>query len=407
MKKILYINQYFRHPKEPGITRSYWIARELIKAGYDVTMLAHRNALLDFVENPPPVEKTTIDDIRVIYVRNEYDNSMGVIARSWSFLKFMFKSTYYAFREKNVDLVIATSTPLTVAFPALMRKWFKKTPFIFEVRDLWPDVPIEMGAVKNKLLVRFLKWFEKTTYKNAIHVVALSPGMQEGVIKHIPKEKTTMIPNMAKIDKFWPRSKNQEIVKEFGLKPNSFKIIHFGAMGMVNGLENFVKAAIMLKERKVDDVEFILAGHGRMKKEYEKIWKENNLENLTIIGRLPMEKISELVNVCDISYVGVSTYKILEINSANKFFDSLSAGKPILINFNGWMKEIIEKEKCGIKVFSTDHNELIDKILLLKNDTNLRKELGQNARKLAEQKYDKSILCKQFVDLVNQVFPEK
>ncbi len=105
------------------------------------------------------------------------------------FLKFMIQSTYFAFKEKDVDFVIATSTPLTVAFPALMRKWFKNTPFIFEVRDLWPEVPIQLGGIKNKILIKFLKWLKKTTYKNASHVVALSPGMQAGVTKHIPKEK--------------------------------------------------------------------------------------------------------------------------------------------------------------------------------------------------------------------------
>lgn len=407
MKKILYINQYFRHPKEPGITRSYWIARELIKAGYDVTMLAHRNALLDFVENPPAVEKTTIDDIRVIYVRNEYDNSMGVIARSWSFLKFMFKSTYYALREKNVDLVIATSTPLTVAFPALMRKWFKKTPFIFEVRDLWPEGPIQMGGIKNQFVIKFLQWFEKTTYKNAIHVVALSPGMQEGVIKHIPKERTTMIPNMAKIDKFWPREKDVELMKAMGLKTKSFKVIYFGQMGLSNAIPYILETIIIINRQNANDIEFLFVGHGKFFKEIEGFAKNEGFKNIKVFGRKTMSEMSEIINFCDLSLVTFTNLPILYTNSPNKLFDSLSAGIPVIVNSPGWTKHMVETHQCGLFSDPEKPEDMAEKIIWLKENPKARDEMGKNARKLAETKYDKSILCKQFVDVVNQVFPEK
>ena len=119
---------------------------------------------------------------------------------------------------------------------------------------------------------------------------------------------------------------------------------------------------------------------------------------------MPMAEISELVNLCDVSYVGVSKYKILEINSANKFFDSLSAGKPIIINFGGWMQNIIEKGECGFKVDATDPNDLLNQILYLKENPVLRLQLGKNARKIAETEFDVSILCPKYVSLVDAVF---
>src|SRR5690606_28785326 len=126
---------------------------------------------------------------------------------------------------------ISTSTPLTVGFPALILKWFKKIPYIFEVRDLWPEVPIQMGALSNPVLQWISRSFEKTIYRNAVHVVTLSPGMQDGVTKYISEQKTSMIPNMAKIDKFWPRKKNWDYLKELDLSSNTFKVIHFGSLG--------------------------------------------------------------------------------------------------------------------------------------------------------------------------------
>src|SRR5690606_6991936 len=147
------------------------------------------------------------------------------------FLEFMWRSSTIALKMKNIDLVIATSTPLTVGLPALLLKKIKRIPFIFEVRDLWPEVPIQMKGIKNPLIIKLLKWFEKAIYKNASHVVALSPGMAEGVIKReIDEKKVSIIPNMAKIECFWPREKNLQLIKDFGLRENSFKIIHFGSL---------------------------------------------------------------------------------------------------------------------------------------------------------------------------------
>ena len=217
-KKILYIHQYFKTPKEPGGTRSYWLAQELIKNGYDVTMLTTSNTIKN------NVEKIIIDGINVIYLKVDYSQEMSIFKRLFSFTIFMLKSTYYAFLEKNIDLVFATSTPLSVGFPALVIKKIKKIPYVFEVRDLWPEVPIQMGAIKNKLIKKFLIWFEKLIYNNAKHVVALSPGMAKGVLKYESALKVSIIPNMSKIDLFWPREKDFNLMKRLGLNTKSFKM---------------------------------------------------------------------------------------------------------------------------------------------------------------------------------------
>lgn len=402
--KILYINQYFKHPAEPGITRSYWIAKELINRGYEVVMLAHRNELLDHVKNVKPVEITNIDGIKVIYIKNKYSNDMGVVKRAISFVNFMIRSTKYAYKEKDVDLVIATSTPLTVAFPALIRKWFKKTPFVFEVRDLWPEAPIQMGAIKNKILIKFLRWFEKITYKNALHVVALSPGMLDGVLKYVPKENTSMIPNMAKIDKFWPREPNDKLIQSMGLRKDSFKAIYFGQMGLSNDLETILSTAIQLQKENDTNIEFVIIGHGsKYKKVQETIYYEN-LTNIKLFSRVPMSQMSEILNFCDVSLVMFSNIPILYTNSPNKLFDSLSAGKPIIVNSAGWTKIMVEEAECGLFV-EPDNSELLKNALLdLKNNPALKSMMASNSRNLAEQKYDKSILCYQFGEMIDKLY---
>jgi len=233
-KKILYIHQYFKTPEEPGGTRSYWFSIELIKNGYDVIMITSRP------KQKKLIEKQVIDGIEVIYIKNFYSNNMGILRRMIAFFNFMIKSAWIALFQRDIHLVFATSTPLTVGIPALLMRWIRRVPYVFEVRDLWPEVPIQMGALKNPLLRKLALMLEKTIYHNAIHIIALSPGMKDGVInKGIEASKVSIIPNMSKIDKFWQRTKNKLIAEKFNIDLKKMNVIHFGAMGKANGLNIF------------------------------------------------------------------------------------------------------------------------------------------------------------------------
>lgn len=401
--KIVFLYQYFRHPGEPGGTRVYWLSKKLVEEGYHVTVITQKNSFNEENKKAPFIQRVDIDGIEVLYIKNAYANNFSKGKRIFSYLKFMFLSIWFTLLERKVDLVIATSTPITIGLPALLNKWLKGVPFIFEIRDLWPEVPIQMGAIRNKLMIKILRRFERMLYKQARFVMALSPGMAEGVKLHVPAEKVQVIPNMAKIDKFYNRPKNLEFERKLGLSPTSFKIIHFGTMGPVNGLENFRDTVLLARELGHLDIEFILVGSGLMKERFLKEKQEKNMDNFFIFDRMPMNEVSELVNLCDVSYVGVRPVPILATNSANKFFDSLSAGKPIILNYGGWMEEIIVKENIGFSVHPTDATDFLNGILRLKNNPVLCQEMCKNSRRLAETKYDKSILGQQYFERVQQV----
>lgn len=394
--KILYIHQYFRTPDVPGGTRSYWNCRKLIQEGHEVTVIG----------TDKDIDSSSVrfqrDGIDIIYLKVAYKNTMGVLRRIWAFLSFMFLSTRVAFGVKKVDLVIATSTPLTVGFPALLLKKFKGIPYVFEVRDLWPEAPIQMGAIKNGLLIRFLRWFEKVIYRNASHVIALSPGMKDGVLETgIPEEKVSMVPNMAKMDEFWSRPPNKTLVAELGLKEDTFKCMYFGTLGPANAIDYILDTAILLKDR--EDIEFFFAGAGAMSELVEKTIEKEQLKNVKYLGLFNMEQLSEVVNLGDVSIVTFTNIPILATNSPNKLFDSLSAGKPIIVNSPGWTKTMVEDNECGVFVDPTSPKDFVDKILFLKDSPELRAKMAKNSRRLAETKYDKSILTQEFVDAVHKV----
>lgn len=342
-----------------------------------------------------------VDGIKVIYVKNQYSNYMSAPRKVYSFFNFLRLAINEGCKQKDIDIVYATSTPLTIGYVAIRLKAKRKFPYVFEVRDLWPEFPIQIGAIKNKLAIKFLRWIERKIYEKSEHVVALSPGMQDGVIAAgTPMEKTSMIPNMAKPEEFFPHEIDMETVKRFDLKTDKFNVIHFGSMGRANGLEYIINAAKELSDRGVDDVNFVFMGDGATQPKLKKLVDQYNLQNVQFLGNHPMPVVIEVVNICDASITTFLNLPILKTNSPNKLFDSLSAAKPIIVNSAGWTKDMVEKGDCGFYVDPENPKELADKLIEVKDNKDLLARWSMNARKLSETDYNRSFLSAQVVDVI-------
>lgn len=391
--KILYIHQYFNTPKEPGGTRSYWISKKLIEHGHNVIMLTSKNNL------KKKKEELDIDGIKVIYLNIPYNQRMNFFKRLIAFSKFMIRSCFMVIKLRNeYDIIYATSTPLSVGVPALIANKILNKPYFFEVRDLWPEVPIQMGQIKNSLMINLLRGLEKLIYHNAKKIIALSPGMRTGVLNTgIEKNRVVMVPNMSKPNEFYPRSVNHILNKQFGISSDFINIIYFGAIGKANGLYQFVQSFSKTNNKAF---KLYIAGDGSEKQKIEEEIKKKSLNNVHLIGKHPMKVISDIVNSCDISLVCFdSSIPILSTNSPNKLFDSLSAGKPIIVNSDGWTKEIIEQYDCGFYYNPFDKDNLAEILLEIENKKQKLIEMGKNSRELSISKFDRDILTKEIVKL--------
>ncbi len=396
---ILYIAQYFNLPTEAGGTRAYWIAKRMVDRGHNVVMITTDG-------DDRHKEKVEIHDgIEIHYIVNPYNNKMSKGRKVLAFVRFIRLAIFEAKKINGIDMVYATSTPLTVGYIALRLKAIKKWPFVFEVRDLWPEFPIQIGAIKNKLIIWFLRRLEKKIYKESEYIVALSPGMQEGVISAgAPKEKTAMIPNMSKPDKFYPHTPNKEIAEKFGIDLTHFNLIHFGAMGVANGLMYIIEAANVCKKNGIDDIDFVFMGYGAAEKMLRNKVEELGLHNVIFIKKQVMQVVAEVVNLCDASITSFLNLPILKTNSPNKLFDSLSAGKPIIVNSSGWTKELVETNECGFYVDPERPEDLVAKLVQLKDDNSLCAKYGANSRRLSLEVYDKDKLTNKVVDVVERSF---
>jgi glycosyltransferase involved in cell wall biosynthesis len=390
--RIIYLHQYFRTPEQGGAIRSYHLAKALVQAGHEVDMItAHNHASYRYEE---------IEGIRVHYLPVYYENNLGFAGRLFSFIRFMYLAYRRASTVAPADLCYATSTPLTIGLVALWLKRFRKIPFYFEVRDLWPEAPIQMGVIRNSFLKKYLYALEQKIYRHAEKIIALSPGIEQGIRKSIgANTKTVLIPNFSDCSFFFPEDKQALLEQKFEVK-NKFVISYTGTLGQANHLEYLLHCAQLLHDQKETRVHIIIAGKGAQEDALKDKYK--HLPNVSFIGFLNKNGIMELMNISDAVYISYASLPILQTNSPNKFFDGLAAGKLCISNTAGWLQELIEQHDCGFYYPSEQPAVFVQKLLPYIEDTSLLKDAQLRARALAEQQFSKTIMTQRFLSLFSK-----
>lgn len=365
------MHQYFATNETGGATRSYEFAKNLSGNNINTTVITATNPALK-----------NEDNFKVISTKTAYSNNMSFLKRVFSFFAYNIKAFLIGLRQKNIDLIFATSTPLTIGLPAVLLKKIKRTKLIFEVRDVWPDVPIELGYIKNQFMIWILKKLEMWIYSNSEHIIVLSEGMLSNlIVKGINPTKISVIENIANLYLY---DQVKDTNKYIGMN-EKFICIHPGTMGHVNGLDFVLDVAKIVKE-KDNSIVFLLIGDGKRKEMLIERAKNENLTNVIFDIPKPKKEIAQIIKSSDIGIMCVDNkFKILEDNSANKFFDFLAAGLPVLINYGGWQKEALESSECGYSCLTPQ--EMADKILLIKNEPTKMVAMSKNSRKLAEDRY--------------------
>lgn len=404
--KILYIHQYFRFPQTAGGTRSYDLSKLFALNGVDVVVITTSAGVKVDNWNGKRWKYLEKDGIKLWVLNCSYGQKMSMKRRIISFIQFLWFSSLKVL-SLDAELVLATSTPLTVAVPALVKKLCSGTPYIFEVRDVWPEVPIQLGYIKNRFSILFLQWFEKTTYRNASCVVALSIGMQECIEKRISGiKKIEVIPNISEVTRF-SVADNPSLYPEFNF-PGKKVILYAGTLGAVNHILYVAELAAALSRINIVDVVFCIVGDGREKEDIVRYCEEEEIlnKNIFFFSPVPKQALPLLYSKCCMGSSFVSDNKVLWDNSANKFFDTLAAGRPILINHEGWQAEVIRKHNCGYVLPPILSDIEVDRFVNYLNDEKLLEMQRNNAKETAQTKYSLEIAGKKYLDIVTSVLED-
>lgn len=387
--KILYIHQYFKTPTEGGAIRSWHIAKGMIAAGHEVVLITSHN--------DSNINIKIIDGITVHYLPVPYDNSFGFLRRAIAFLSFTLQAFNISKKIDGINLCYATSTPITVGIVAYLLKRKRSIPYIFEVRDLWPEAPIQMGAIQQPWLKNILFKLEKKIYAHAVKIIALSPSMKEGILKVCSNKNVIVIPNMSDCSFFQIEKKNPILIDAFSVK-NKFVVSYIGSAGRSNNLMSLIKIIEFYSTSYNSAIEFLIQAKGAQLESIKAEVKKLKCANVQFVPFSNKQGVKELLNVSDAVYISFDNKPILETNSPNKFFDALAAGKLIIVNTQGWIKELIEKENIGFYADPENPAEFNGKILPYINDKTRLLDSQIKARRVAENFYSAEILVEKLLN---------
>lgn len=396
--KILYFYQYFSTPNGSWGTRVYDFAKDWVALGHQVTVVTSVYSKSD-LKPDKFIEIHYYDGIKVIVINIKIDNKQSFLKRILTFLQYSIVATWFAITVKT-DIVIASSGPITVGVPGLMAKFLRKKKLVFEVRDLWPQGAIEMGVIKSKLLIKIAYFFEKILYKYSDYIITLSPGMTKDIQDRFKVKQIYSIPNAANIDIFNNNSESSEIPDMY---KNNKIAIYTGNIGAVNNTYLILNAAILLKERRREDIIFLIIGEGQQKGEILEKKKQLKLDNLFILDLMPKTELVKYLKNAMVSLVPLKGTPILDTSSPNKLFESLAAGVPVIQNTNGWLKDLLKDNECGFTVNPDDPKDIVDKLIYLADNPQVSMEMGLRGQKLIEQNYDKKILSHKMIERLSAV----
>ncbi|EGR3047551.1 glycosyltransferase WbuB, partial [Vibrio parahaemolyticus] len=295
------------------------------------------------------------------------------------------------------DVVLATSTPLTIAIPGILYSKIKRVPMVFEVRDLWPELPIAIGALKNPVVIKLALFLERLAYKNSKRLVGLSPGMCEGIIKQgINSENVILATNSCDTELF-------DVCPDVGInfKSNSLPfvgdrklVVYTGTFGPINNVGYLVNLASEMLSLS-NNVCFVAIGSGMEKEQIIAKAREKGVldNNLFILDPVPKTEIVKLLSAADLSLSLFGPVKEMWHNSANKLFDALASQTPVAINYGGWQKEFILESRCGLVLDSEDFGLAVKQVNDFLNNDLVYEDAKRACKELAYNQYSRDIMA--------------
>jgi len=402
---ILLIHQAFVSPDDAGGTRHYELARRFVDAGQQFSIVASD---LSYLSGKKCAAADRVQDFDGVKVRRAWTYSSLHRSFAWrivSFLSFMISSVWAALKVKNVDLVIGTSPPIFQAVSAWVISVVKWKPFLLEIRDLWPEFAVDMGVLKNPVLIWLARRLERFLYARANHMLVNSPAYRDYLISlGIPAEKISFIANGVDPEMFHVDRPAGGLRDEYGLH-DKFIVTYAGAMGMANNLEVVLDAAARLND--LPDVHFLMVGDGKDRSKLEDLAQQMHVHNVTFTGSRPKSQMPAVLAESDVCLAVLRDIPMFRTTYPNKVFDYMAAARPVVLAIDGVIRQVIEAANGGIPVPPGNPQAMADAVRTLHENRHRSEEMGRDARDYVIKFFDRNQQAQQFSELVLQIGSKK
>lgn len=379
--RLLLIHQVFTSPKDAGGTRHYELSRRLVERGHEVTIVAsdscyHTGRRKDGASGL--VSEESLDGVRILRAYTYPFVHRSYLSRIISFLSFMVTSVWASWKAGPVDVVMATSPPIFQAFSTWLVAAIRRKPLLLEIRDLWPEFAIDIGLLKNPILIAIARAAERFLYWRATHLLVNSPAYRDYLLdKGIPPEKINFIPNGVDPDMF-DAPKPSTIRAEYGLE-GKFVALYAGALGLANDISTILQAADRLREH--PDIHFVIVGDGKERSRLEAEASELGLSNVTFCGARPKRDMPGVLAAADITVATLKDIPMFRTTYPNKIFDYMAARRPVVLAIDGVIREVVEAGRGGLFVQPGDPQALADAVLYLQQRPEEVLEMGISAHR--------------------------
>ena len=397
--RILYLSQYF--PPEAGATqtRAYEMSSNLVHFGHNVTVITefpnHPSGIMKPEYRGKLFQRKNENGIHVIRIWVKASPNKTFFNRILFYFSYMINATLAGLflTRGHYDLIFATSPPLFVGAVALILNRLKRIPFVFEVRDLWPESAIALGEISNKRLISWLTWLEEKCYNQANKIVVVTNGIREVLLKRgINSRKIALIPNGANVEMFQYRPDARIRIRQELKLENKFVAIYAGIFGIAQGLDVIVKAGEILANQK--DIHFILIGDGPKRKAIEDLITKRKIGNITMLPEQPRSIIPDYLSTSDAAIIPLRNIDLFKGALPSKMFDAWACERPIILSVPGEAKSLLEKSGGGIFIPPENPTELANAILKLKNSPTECKKMGKMGREFTRSHFSRRELAK-------------
>lgn len=402
---ILFLTHYFPPEVNAPASRTYENAKRWVKAGHRVTVVtcfpSHPKGAIYPGYRIRPYQWDEKDGIRILRVFTYLSANKGFLKRIANYVSYMVTSILFAPLVKKVDIVVSTSPQFFCGMAGLFVSGLKRKPWVLEIRDLWPESIVSVGAIRQKQVIAFLEWLERLLYRKADRIVSVTRAFKDHIMKKgVPSERISIITNGADLEMFEPLPKDNSVAKEYGLD-GKFVPSYIGTHGMAHALGTVLRAAKLLEGEK--DILFLLVGDGA---ERDALMREKDrlgLGNVLMLGQQPKEKMPAFLAASDASLVLLKKDDLFKTVLPSKIFEAMAMKRPIILGVEGESKGVIDAGKCGIPIEPENHEELAQAVMRLYRDKDFARVLGENGRTFAMENYSRGRLADTYLQMLLDV----
>lgn len=409
--RILFFTHYFPPEGNAPASRVYELGKRWVRKGHQLHVITCApnvpNGIVYEGYQNRLLQTEIMDGIMVTRVWTYIAANKGTVKRILNYLSYMISAVLVGLFVKKPDTIIATSPQFFCGWAGLICSRLRRVPFILEIRDLWPETIVTVGAIRNNRTLAILERLEKWMYASANKIVTVGEGYKAKLVeKSVRPDSISIIMSGADLQFFQPRPLNESLKRRLGLN-GKFVCAYIGTLGLCSGLAIVPKAARILANKKHNDLVFLLVGDGAIKNELERMSRDQRLENVIFAGRQDKTMIPDFLSISDVCLAHLQKKELFKTVVPSKIFEAAAMEKPIILGVEGFAANLVSQAKAGICIEPENAEQLAYTVEKLAEDPELRISLGQSGRRTVARHFDWDKLAMEYLEITKLVAKQK